>query len=70
MRCKEQVGEPPGYWHFHTCGRPAKWVVTDLVTDPDSILHKVRKVCGIHVRYYRKHPQRFQVEQLSEEVKE
>lgn len=37
-RCVAQVSEPPGYWHSHTCGKPAKGE------------REGQPVCGIHLR--------------------
>jgi len=46
--CKERVGEPPGYWHFHDCDRPVK---ASFVHDDSR--HRV-DVCGVHARHYRR----------------
>lgn len=46
--CSEMVGEPPGYWHHHECGRPAKYVLTN----PGG--YEIR-VCGVHRRSLIKH---------------
>lgn len=47
--CSEEIWEPPGHWHSHACGHPAKWVVLSLGT---PVYHKA--VCGIHVKKYRR----------------
>lgn len=30
-QCQEEVGEPPGYWHWHQCPRNAKFLVVTQV---------------------------------------
>lgn len=52
--CREQVGEPPGYWHFHTCGRRAKWVVAVARIGGGGGFAE-QSVCGIHVKWHRRH---------------
>ena len=47
QRCAETVGDPPGYWTWHECGRPAKWIV-EPVDDEQRIISKRRLVCGTH----------------------
>lgn len=39
--CQIMVPEPPGFWHEHMCGKPAKFVLVGVGTDR-------REVCGIH----------------------
>ena len=41
--CIVKVAEPPGYWREHTCGKKAKWLVTDL--DGSEF-----PACGVHKR--------------------
>ncbi len=48
-RCGVEVGEPPGYWHFHRCTRSASFVV---VTKEGVEVG----VCGIHKRSHDRHP--------------
>lgn len=42
-RCRVEVGEPPGYWHWHDCDRPVKFTIT--TSDGET-----RGVCGTHKR--------------------
>lgn len=51
--CREQVGEPPGYWHFHACGRKPKWVVAVARIGGGGGFAE-RPVCGIHVKWYQR----------------
>lgn len=46
--CQEMVGEPPGFWHEHVCGRRAKFVVTGRWEQ-----HQIH-VCGTHVKWYQR----------------
>lgn len=56
-RCPILVGEPPGYWHWHTCGRPVKVRLRATVDrdfgrgGPVAVGDRVG-VCGVHARVY------------------
>lgn len=46
--CPFMIGEPPGYWHFHRCSRPGKFIID---------VHGIEKhVCGIHKRMHDRRP--------------
>ncbi len=47
--CTFEVGDPPGYWNFHSCGRPGKFTIITR----DGI---EKNVCGTHRRMHERHP--------------